>query len=124
MFCGWGLKGLDGTAWYHPMRLTLDSRAIAAGNENDAQKVLGLRATHGHGLPKRLRVYAFGAALGGQRVLDATQALAAQSGIPASRVKLVDRHTTYAHNDPNSVSPKKDFVRNLLPFLDKVARGK
>jgi pimeloyl-ACP methyl ester carboxylesterase len=124
MFCGWGLKGLDGTAWYHPQRLTLDSRAIADGNKNDAQKVLGLRATHGHGLPKSLRLYAFGAALGGKRVLDATKALAAQSGIPTSRVKLVDRHTTYAHNDPNSASPKNDFVRFLLPFLDKVARGK
>ena len=124
MFCGWRLKSLDGTAWYHPQRLTLDSRAIADGNKNDAQKVLGLRATHGHGLPKTLRLYAFGAALGGQRVLDATKALAAQSGIPSSRVKLVDRHTTYAHNDPNSASPKNDFVRFLLPFLDKVARGK
>src|SRR3954471_15898577 len=124
MFCGWRLKSLDGTAWYHPMRLTIDSRAIAAGNKNDAQTVLGLRATHGHGLPKSLRLYAFGAALGGQRVLDATQALARQSGIPSSRVKLVDRHTTYAHNDPNSASPKNDFLRNLLPFLDKVARGK
>jgi hypothetical protein len=86
--------------------------------------VLGLRATHGHGLPRSLRLYAFGAALGGQRVLDATKTLASQSGIPSSRVKLVDRHTTYAHNDPNSASPKNDFVRNLLPFLDKVARGK
>ena len=124
MFCGWGLKSLDGTAWYHPLRLTIDSRAVADGNKNDAQKVLGLRATHGHGLPKKLRLYAFGAALGGQRVLDATQTLAAQSGIPSSRVTLIDRHTTYAHNDPNSASPKNDFVRYLLPFLNKVAQGK
>jgi pimeloyl-ACP methyl ester carboxylesterase len=124
MFCGWGLKGLDGTAWYHPQRLTVDSRAIADGNKNDAQKVLGLRATHGHGLPKSLRLYAFGAALGGRRVLDATRTLATQSGIPSSRVTLVDRHMTYAHNDPNSASPKNDFVRFLLPFLDRVARGK
>jgi hypothetical protein len=33
---------------------------------------------------------------------------------------LVDRHTTYAHNDPNSASPKNDFVRFLLPFLAKI----
>jgi hypothetical protein len=68
-------------------------------------------------------MYAFGAALGGQRVLDAASALAKQSGIPASRVTLVDRHETYAHNDPNSASPKNDFVAKLLPFLRKVARG-
>jgi hypothetical protein len=123
MFSGWGLKSLDGTAWYHPRRLTIDAGAVADGNKNDAQAVLGVRATHGADLPRKLRLYAFGAALGGQRVLDATQTLATQSGIPASRVTLVDRHETYAHNDPNSAAPKNDFVAKLLPFLRKVARG-
>jgi pimeloyl-ACP methyl ester carboxylesterase len=124
MFSGWGLKSLDGTAWYHPLRLTIDSRAVAAGNANDAQAVLGVRATHGADLGRKMRIYAFGAALGGQRVLDAAQALATQSRIPASRVTLVDRHDTYAHNDPNSASPKRnDFLKRLLPFLGKVRRG-
>jgi pimeloyl-ACP methyl ester carboxylesterase len=122
MFTGWGLKGLDGTAWYHPRRLTIDAGAVADGNANDAQDVLDVRATHGSDLPRKLRIYAFGAALGGQRVLDATQALATQSKIPADRVTLVDRHETYAHNDPNSAAPKNDFVAKLLPFLGKVAR--
>jgi hypothetical protein len=120
MFSGWGLKGLDGTAWYHPRRLTIDSGAVAAGNPNDAQGVLGVRATHGKDLPRKLRIYAFGAALGGQRVLDAATALATQSGIPKSRLTLVNRATTYAHNDPNSAYPRNDFVRFLLPFLKKV----
>jgi hypothetical protein len=120
MFSGWGLKSLDGTAWYHPQRLTLDSGAVAAGNENPAQDVLDVRATHGKDLPKRLRIYAFGAALGGQRVLDAATILAQQSGIPKNRLVLVDRHTTYSHNDPNSASPKNDFVKKLIPFLKKV----
>jgi pimeloyl-ACP methyl ester carboxylesterase len=122
MFCGWGLKGLDGTAWYHPRRLTIDSGAVADGNANPAQRVLDVRATHGHNLPKSLRLYAFGAALGGQRVLDATKTLAVQSGIPKGQLTLVDRHTTYAHNDPNSAVPANDFVRFLLPFLNRVAR--
>jgi hypothetical protein len=82
MFSGKGLKGLDGTAWYHPQRLTLDSGAVAAGNANPAQQILDVHAIHGHDLPKRLRIYAFGAALGGQRVLDAAQNLVNQSGIP------------------------------------------
>ena len=76
MFSGWGLKSLDGTAWYHPQRLTIDSGAVAAGNKNPAQAVLDVHATHGKDLPKRLRIYAFGAALGGQRVLDAATILA------------------------------------------------
>jgi len=120
MFSGWGLKSLDGTAWYHPQRLTIDSGAVAAGNENPAQDVLDVRATHGRDLPKRLRIYAFGAALGGQRVLDAATTLAQQSGISKKRLVLLDRHTTYSHNDPNSASPKNDFVKKLIPFLRKV----
>jgi pimeloyl-ACP methyl ester carboxylesterase len=121
MFSGWGLKSLDGTAWYHPQRLTIDSGAVAAGNKNPAQDVLDVRATHGHDLPKRLRIYAFGAALGGARVLDAAKILADQSGISKNRLVLVDRHETYSHNDPSSASPKNDFVKNLIPFLRKVA---
>ena len=122
MFSGWGLKSLDGTAWYHPQRLTIDSGAVAAGNKNPAQNALDVHATHGKDLPKRLRIYAFGAALGGQRVLDAATVLAQQSGIPKDRLVLVDRHTTYSHNDPNSASPKNDFVAKLIPFLKKVGR--
>ena len=82
MFSGFGLQGLDGTAWYHPQRLTIDSGAVAAGNANPAQAILDVRATHGHDLPKDLRIYAFGAALGGQRVLDAATNLAKQSQHP------------------------------------------
>jgi pimeloyl-ACP methyl ester carboxylesterase len=122
MFSGWGLKSLDGTAWYHPQRLTIDSGAVAAGNANPAQQVLNVHATHGHDLSKKLRIYAFGAALGGQRVLDAATILAQQSDIPKSRLVLVDRHTTYSHNDPSSASPKNAFVKNLIPFLKKVSR--
>jgi pimeloyl-ACP methyl ester carboxylesterase len=122
MFSGKGLKGLDGTAWYHPQRLTLDSSAVAAGNANPAQQVLDVHATHGHDLPKRLRIYAFGAALGGQRVLDAAVNLAQQSNIPSEHLTLVDRHETYSHNDPNTASPKRNvFLKNLIPFLRKVA---
>jgi pimeloyl-ACP methyl ester carboxylesterase len=118
VFSGWGLKGLDGTAWYHPLRLTIDSGAVAAGNANPAQKVLDVHATHGHDLPKSLKMYAFGAALGGQRVLDATKNLAKQSHIPAKNITLVDRHTTYAHNDPNTADPSKnEFLKKLVPFL-------
>ena len=122
MFSGNGLKGLDGTAWYHPQRLTLDSSAVAAGNANPAQDVFGVRAIHGDDLSKRLRIYAFGAALGGQRVLDGAKLLASQSGIPRRNLKLVERASTYSHNDPNSASPKNDFVKYLIPFLGKIGR--
>jgi len=56
-------------------------------------------------------------------VLDAAKALASRSGIPSRQLVLVDRHTTYAHNDPNSASPERnDFLKRLIPFLGRVAR--
>jgi len=113
---GWGLPRLDGTAWYHPIRLTLDARAVAAGNPNPAQRVLGVRSVHGDRLG-RMPILAFGAALGGERVLDAARALAAQSRIPPRLVRLIDREATYAHNDPNAAHPRNAFVDGLLPFL-------
>jgi len=79
-----------------------------------------VHATHGDDLSRKLKIYAFGASLGGTRVLDAARALASQSGIPKRNLKLVDRHETYSHNDPNSASPKNDFVKNLIPFLKRI----
>jgi pimeloyl-ACP methyl ester carboxylesterase len=121
-FSGWGLKGLDGTAWYHPLRLTIDAGAVAAGNANPAQKVLNVHATHGKDLPKGIKIYAFGASLGGTRILAAARALAKQSHVPSKDLTLVDRHTTYAHNDPNTASPERDdFLKRLVPWLKGVA---
>ena len=88
------------------------------GNKNPAQAVLD--ATHGKDLPKRLRIYACSAPLWAASVLDAATILAQQSGIRRNRLVLVDRQTTYSHNDPNSASPKNDFVAKLIPFLKKV----
>ncbi len=128
MFSGYGLAhddgllSLDGTAWYHPLRLTIDAGAVAQGNANPAQDVLEVRATHGHDLPSTLRILAFGAALGGQRVLDAATQLASQSNIPLDNLSLLDRHEAYAHNDPNSAFPQNDFVDQLVPFLHQVRR--
>src|SRR5918996_1198165 len=79
-------------------------------------------ATRGHDLPQRLLIYAFGAALGGQRVLDGATVLAEQSGIPHDRLTLVNGEANYAHNDPAGASPDNEFLDDLLPFLKKVAR--
>ena len=120
MFSGWGLLGHDGTAWYHPMRLTIDSGAVGDGVANPAQSVLDVHSTDASKLPKRMRIYAFGAALGGANILADAQALAASAHIPRKNLKLVDRSATYAHNDPNSAQPKVNaFLKRLIPFLKK-----
>lgn len=124
MYSGWPIQNVDGVEWYFPERFTIDTGAVNNGIANPAQSVLDVKATLGRELPKRLRIYAFGAALGDGGVLSAAQALAQQSGIPMSHLTLVDRHTTYAHNDPAGAYPNNDFFSNLLPFLARIGGGR
>jgi len=123
MFSGVGVQKADGTEWYFPHRLTLDTGAVANGNANPAQSVLDVQATMGHDLPHGLLIYAFAAHLGGPGVLAATQALAQQSGIPMSHLTLVDEHAAYAHNDPAGAYPNNIFFDHLVPFLKNVGAG-
>jgi pimeloyl-ACP methyl ester carboxylesterase len=121
MFSGQGILNADGTEWYFPQRLTDDTGAVAEGNANPAQSILDVRATKGHSLQKSLLIYAFGAALGGPRVLTAAKILAQQSRIPLKNLTLINRQSNYAHNDPAGAYPNNVFFSNLLPFLKKVA---
>ena len=119
MLAGAGLRGVDGSEWYFPQRLTDDTSAIGNGIKNPAQRVLGVDAIHGRNLPRTLRMYAFGAH-GGQAILDATKALAKQSHIPTRNLTLINRQGTYAHNDPAGAYPNNAFVDRLVPFLRTV----
>jgi len=124
MFSGYPMTNVDGTEWYFPQRLTDDTGAVDNGNPNPAQKVLGVNATMGHKLPKTLRIYAFGARLGGPEVLQDARILAAQSHIPTSHLTLVNRQSTYSHNDPAGAYPNNVFFAHLVPFLGTVAAQK
>jgi pimeloyl-ACP methyl ester carboxylesterase len=123
MLCGAGLESLDGSAWYHPLRLTIDAGAVADGNANPAQDILDVRAIHGADLSEDMPIYAFGAALGGANVLTAAQILAQQSGIPDDHLTLVNRASTYSHNDPSAASPDNEFLDQLIPFLENAQRS-
>jgi hypothetical protein len=117
MFSGVDIAGVDGTEWYFPQRLTADTRAVANGIDNPAQAVLGMHATMGKSLPKDLRIFAFAASLGGTGVVETARLLAQHSGIADANVTLVDRHETYAHNDPAGAYPKNEFVDGVIGFL-------
>jgi hypothetical protein len=125
MFSGMGVTDADGTEWYFPQRLTDDLHAVANGTPSAAERVLGLKATLGRKLPRGLMIYAFETSLGyanGRRlVIRGARRLAAQSHIPMRNVTLIDRHRSYAHNDPNSAYPHNDFFAALIPFLNRVA---
>ena len=122
MFSGAGIQNANGTEWYFPQRLTDDAGAVDNGNANPAQSVLDVDATMGHGLPKKLLIYAFGARLGGASVPEDAQILAQQSGIPMSNLTLANYQTTYSHNDPAGAYPDNAFFNRLIPFLAKVRR--
>jgi pimeloyl-ACP methyl ester carboxylesterase len=120
MLSGFPLQNVDGTEWYFPQRLTDDSSAINNGKANPAQAVFGIDTTMGRRLPHTLRMYAFGA-FGGQAILDATTELAKQSHIPKRNLTLVNRHGTYAHNDPAGAYPHNVFFAHLVKFLKRIA---
>jgi hypothetical protein len=121
MFSGYPMKNVDGTEWYFPQRLTDDTGAVDNGNANPAQSVLDVDATMGHALPKDLLIYAFGARLGGAGVLEDARILAGQSHIPVGNLTLVNRQSTYSHNDPAGAYPHNVFFDDLVPFLEKVS---
>ena len=123
MLSGSETKKADGSEWYFPERLTIDSGAVGNGIANPAQSVLGLDAIHGTELPKSLHILAINSELdkhfgGGFTTLTFAEDLAAQSGIPNSNVTLINAENEYAHNDPNGAYPNNKLVEHLVPFLE------
>jgi pimeloyl-ACP methyl ester carboxylesterase len=122
MMAGAGVTNADGSEWYFPARLTLDVSGVGNGTASPAQRVLGLRSTLGRRLPLSLRIYGFGARLGGAGILAEIRQLARQSGIASSHLTLIDRQASYAHNDPAGAYPRNVFFSHLVTFLHTVAR--
>ena len=130
MLAGTDTSKADGSEWYFPERLTIDTGAVAEGNANPAQEVLGEKAIHGHELPTSTKILAISSELDkafGGSVLTSAEILAAQSGIPAENLTLIDRESEYAHNDPAAAEPEGDiegnaFYAGLVPFLEGIAR--
>jgi pimeloyl-ACP methyl ester carboxylesterase len=117
MFGAPEILGAAGTEWYFPQRLTDDTAAVGNGIANPAQAVLDVHATMGKHLPHSLRIFAFGARLGGPLIGEAADALAKQSGIPLSHVVKFNYQSSYSHNDPAGAYPHNAFFANLVKFL-------
>ncbi len=123
MLSGTGLNDTDGTEWYFPERLTIDTGAVAEGNANPAQEVLGEHAIHGHELPTSLHILAIDSELDkvfgpGNGSLKSAEVLAEQSGIPKENVTLIEEESNYAHNDPAGGFPNNEFFDHMVPFLE------
>jgi pimeloyl-ACP methyl ester carboxylesterase len=123
MLSGAGVTGADGSEWYYPERLTIDSAGVGNGIMNPAQSVLGENAIHGSELPTSLHILAINSELDtlfgeGFNTLKFAEELAEQSKIPSENVTLVDVRSTYAHNDTNGAFPSNELVDHLVPFLE------
>lgn len=129
MLAGTDTVHADGDEWYFPERLTIDTGAVAEGNANPAQEVLGEKAIHGHEIPASTKILAISSELDkafGGSVLTSAQILAEQSGIPAENLTLIDKEGEYAHNDPAAAEPEANiegnaFYAGLVPFLEGIA---
>jgi len=127
MLAGPDFTRADGDEWYFPERLTIDTGAVAEGNANPAQEVLGEHAIHGHELPASLKIFAIGTELGKGNVLKSAEILAEQSGIPSENLTLINKETEYAHNDPAAAEPGGDiegnaFYAGLVPYLEGIEK--
>ncbi len=123
MLSGSGLFNANGSEWYFPERLTIDTSAVDEGNANPAQTVLGEDAIHGHELPTSLHILAISTELDkllgkGFSTLTSAEILAEQSKIPSENLTLIDEEDTYAHNDPAGAYPENEFMNHLVPFLE------
>jgi pimeloyl-ACP methyl ester carboxylesterase len=126
MLAGTDVREANGSEWYFPARLTLDTGAVGNGLANPAQEVLGLHSTMGEDLPKSLHILAIDSELdklfgGGGTTLTEAEALAAQSGISPSNLTLIEEKNTYAHNDPAGATPEiNEFFQHMVPFLKAI----
>jgi pimeloyl-ACP methyl ester carboxylesterase len=124
MLSGTGLLFADGTEWYFPERLTIDTGAVADGIENPAQEVLGLHAIYGKELPKSLKILAIDTELDKllpANTLEGAVALANLSGIPLTNLTLINEEEHYSHNDPAGAFPNNEFFNHMVPFLEGIA---
>jgi hypothetical protein len=108
------LPDMDGTAWYHPRRLSIDAGAVNGGIANPADATLDVHAIHGATL--KTPIYAFATSLGGDRVIAAAKRIAAQAH--TKKVVTVNAAATDAHIDPIDDLPGKNkFLTTVVPFL-------
>jgi pimeloyl-ACP methyl ester carboxylesterase len=123
MLSGTGLPFADGSEWYFPERLTIDTGAVADGIFNQAQEVLGEHAIHGRELPTSLKILAIDSELDKLlqgNTLEAAVGLANLSGIPLRNLTLIDEEAHYAHNDPAGAFPNNEFFNQMVPFLEGI----
>ncbi len=109
-----GIEDIDGTSWYHPIRLTIDGRTTNGGLPHPSQELVGVRSIHAEDLD--LPIFAFETGFGEGRVIPGAELLAERAGIGEDRRTMVEGHDL-THTDPMALEPDNQLVETLVPFL-------
>lgn len=112
-----GIDGIDGTTWYHPVRLTVDSRTTNAGVATPVQQLTGVRTTKAADLD--CPIFALETLFGTGRILSGARLLAKNAGIPDDQLTLVEAHDI-THTDPMAIEKNNPLVEGLTRFLSKI----
>jgi pimeloyl-ACP methyl ester carboxylesterase len=113
-----GIEDIDGTAWYHPVRLTIDGGTTNGGLPDPSQELVGVRSTRVEDL--ELPIFALETGFGAGRVIPGAELLAERAGIGDDRLTLVEAHDI-THTDPMAIEPDNPLVDALVPFLRDAA---
>jgi pimeloyl-ACP methyl ester carboxylesterase len=111
-----GQEPVNGTEWYFPKRLTIDTNGADRMKMNDVAEFLGLRLMH----TKRIDVpiYAFQTDLTDGGVLSGAKALVKRAKTTKREALLVNGAPQQSHLDPLTAAPERNkFLKKLVAFL-------
>lgn len=107
--------------WYFPRRLSLDSTGADTLRRDKVTKLLGLRTWHTAGIDVPLYAYQTDLTHGG--VVGGARNAQRRSRIP--RLVTIDDSGDASHLDPAFGEPAHNrFLKTVLPFLRRAARGR
>jgi pimeloyl-ACP methyl ester carboxylesterase len=112
-----GQQPTNGSEWFFPRRLTIDTNGANELRQNEVADFLGLRLLHA----KRIDVpiYAFQTDLTEGGVLRGAKRLIKRAKTKRSQAMLVDGAPQQSHLDPLVAKPSRnEFLRTVVEFLD------
>jgi len=113
----------NGVEWFYPARLNLDVDAASPLRMTAAAKQLGLRLKWAR--KACVPVYALQTSLTRGAVLRGARSFIRLSRSPRSRAVLVDASKTESHLDPLTAAPGRNpYIKTVVPFLRRIARGR
>ena len=111
----------NGTEWYFPKRLTIDTDGADGMRMNDVAEFLGLRLEHTRQID--VPIYAIQTDLTGGDVLRGAKRLVKRAGTTKAEATLVNADPQQSHLDPLTAAPGKNkFLKTVAPFVDAIGR--